>query len=172
MKNIDLDDFFYGFDDSKCTKKEERVGKMGEYLVSNLLNLDCVVDQYDPRFDMINDDFGINAEVKTQVRHYTKRMFTTSEKHIPKCTGVYGATSLIFVDYHSLKDPGYHKFIPKNESDVITISLCPDKMNFQRFTTKTGYRMIGWGIDGMIPLMKIRSKFAIDYLRKNTSSGA
>jgi hypothetical protein len=78
--------------------REERIGKIGEHIVANLLNCEISNDKYDMERDMTTLD-GTQIEVKTQPRWKTANAFTVYEtptnNNIKKCLSV---DCLIFVE--------------------------------------------------------------------------
>lgn len=80
---------------------KEKLGKLGEDLVANLLGAELSEDKYDMFKDMTAD--GKLIEVKTQSRH-PNGCFTVNMKHrnnLQKCVEV---DRLIFVEYDATSD--------------------------------------------------------------------
>ncbi len=121
---------------------KEKLGKLGEELVVNLLGATSNEDWYDPNGDATLNDLTI--EVKTQARHvYGYFSINTAYKNqIRKCAEV---DRLIFVEY--------------DNTPIIKVFECPKsaRNNYIDYTTKKGLRMRGWYISSMILLASIEN---------------
>ena len=140
--------------------KQTMLGKLGETLVSNLLNLKLSDDLYDSRKDGI-DTFGKTYEIKTQNRHPTKPLLTISAPssdgknlvNLIKCLTV---DVLIFVEYDA--------------SDIIKVWHCKDRSYYEIYTTQYGKRMIGFPVEKMQLIFKVKNSELAAEMRANSSS--
>ena len=140
--------------------KKTALGELGEQLVARLLKLTISDDKFDSQKDAI-DVYGKTYEIKTQDRHPTMPLLTISAPdgdgkylvNLMKCLTV---DYLIFVEYDS--------------SDIIKVWHCKDRSNYEIYTTRHGKRMIGFPVDGMTQIFKVKDAVLAQNMRSNSSS--
>ena len=132
-----------------------KLGKLGESLVAKLFELKQSVDPFDVEGDL-KDAAGKNYEVKTQVRHPFKGVFTINTKNISNMKKCFEVDHLIFVEY--------------NVDDVIRVWECTDRDTCETFTTRDGREMLGWKINRMKLLKEIEDPTVAGQMRALSSS--
>lgn len=136
------------------------LGDLGENLVAELLNLTLSDDRFDSKKDAI-DVYGKTYEIKTQDRHPTKPLLTISAPdgdgknlvNLMKCLTV---DYLIFVEF--------------DISDTIKVWYCGDRSNYEIYTTRMGKRMIGFPVENMKQIFKVKNAELAASMRANSSS--
>lgn len=134
---------------------KEKLGHLGELLVSKLLGGTLSEDKFDSNKDLTLSD-GTPVEVKTQNRHPTKNLLTIrAEKEINfrKCLTV---QRLIFVEF--------------DKTNFISIRECTDRMGYEKYKTLQDVTMIGWPISKMKTLHRIEDEQLSKQMRELSSS--
>ena len=135
--------------------KAEKLGYLGEALVSHHFGGDMSDDKYDTEKD-IRLLVGQNVQVKTQNRNKYRNVFSVDSMSKSAFENCMTIDRLIFVEYDA--------------SDNITIWECTDRENHIFYTTSKGKVMIGWPIDKMTPLKVIYDKELSHQMRSHSQS--
>lgn len=121
---------------------KEKLGRLGEQLVVNLLGATANEDWYDQNGDATLN--GETIETKTQSRHVHGyfSINTAHKNQLRKCAEV---DRLIFVEY--------------DNTSIIKVFECPKsaRNNYIEYTTKDGRRMRGWYISEMTLLTAVKN---------------
>lgn len=138
---------------------EEKLGKIGELLVSKLEDAVLSEYKYDSTKDMTTKD-GVKIEVKTQNRH-PNGSFTVNAMHATNLSKCMTVDRLIFVEYDS--------------SDIIKIFECTDR-DYKIVNTKPTARepmgriMCCWPISKMKKLAEINDYKLASEMRSLSNS--
>ena len=124
---------------------KEKLGKIGETLVSKLLNATLSENKYDTVKDMVELD-GTNVEVKTQNRH-PRGFFTINVEHKTNMNKCLTVDRLIFVEYDS--------------TNTIKIFECTDR-SYEFIQTKPTLREPMGRIMAGFPISKMTLLKSID----------
>ena len=140
---------------SKYKTKAEKLGYIGEALISHHFSGDMSDDQFDRDKDLTLLD-GLKVQVKTQNRHTGKNVFSVnvmSKNAVENCMNV---DRLIFVEYDA--------------TSCIKIWECTDRETRIFYKTYWGDHMVGWPIDKMHPLKTIYDKELAQQMRSYSQS--
>lgn len=131
----------------------EKLGSLGEQIVQYMLGGIRSDDKYDEVKDIIID--GKKVEVKTQNRHPngTFTINLSHETNYKKCMKV---DRLLFVEY--------------GKTEFIQIWECLDRNDCHSFFTRDGRKMLGWNIDSMKLLFKIKCDVLAKRMRELSNS--
>lgn len=138
---------------------EEKLGKLGEDLVADLLKAELSENKYDSVKDMTQSD-GTKVEVKTQNRH-PNGSFTVNAMHVTNLNKCLSVDRLIFVEYDS--------------SDYIKVFECTDRKYNLVNTKPTRYEpegriMVCWPIHKMKKLAEIHNPELASEMRSLSNS--
>ena len=131
----------------------QKIGFVGEHLISKLFGGKLSLDKYDPDKDLVLPD-GKHAEVKTQVRNVIQNAFTVSldtwtGNQIRKCVEV---EKLFFVEYGTYGN--------------IRVYDCSDR-NYRTIKNQFG-RMAAFDVDKMELIADFKSKYCDKMMELST----
>lgn len=135
----------------------EKLGALGEQLVSKLEKAILSENKYDTEKDMI-DPNGKKIEVKTQNRHPYKNCFSIHAAGITNVRKCMTVDRLIFVEYC--------------KTNTIKIWECSKENRNTSFnyTTSTGKSMYGWPINKMKMIHKVEDAKLAEEMRSFSKS--
>lgn len=144
---------------SKYKTNEEKLGKLGEDLVAELLSAQLSENKFDSVKDMTEAN-GTKVEVKTQNRH-PNGSFTVNAMHVTNLNKCMSVDRLIFVEY--------------DETEFIKVYECTDRKYRLVNTKPTRYEpegriMVCWPINKMNKLAEIHNPELASEMRNLSNS--